>query len=218
MGKLMCIIKARILLCWSDFEASRVCLNSVASARKVQGDICGCFAKVKGRVLAVESSKRSELVGGLEHFLFFHILGLIIPTDSYFSEGFSQPPTSWACSKLPQILSKDGHCRHFPEKNFWHMRDFMTNFNSIDIPLQDNMINNHLRYHPVIKQVEHHTFLDDLSNAHWESISHCQPWKRPFDLPARKTGGPMLRDMCWFNLAKNLAGCSREASWHLYLK
>ena len=32
------------------------------------------------------------LVGGLEHFLFFHILGIIIPTD-YFSEGL-KPPTS----------------------------------------------------------------------------------------------------------------------------
>ena len=33
-----------------------------------------------------------NLVGGLEHFLFFHILGIIIPTDSYFSEGL-KPPT-----------------------------------------------------------------------------------------------------------------------------
>jgi hypothetical protein len=24
---------------------------------------------------------KNELVGGLEHFLFFHILGIIIPTD-----------------------------------------------------------------------------------------------------------------------------------------
>ena len=32
------------------------------------------------------------LVGGLEHSLFFHILGTIIPTDEYFSEGF-KPPT-----------------------------------------------------------------------------------------------------------------------------
>jgi hypothetical protein len=33
------------------------------------------------------------LVGGLEHFLFFHILGIIIPTDySNFSEGL-KPPT-----------------------------------------------------------------------------------------------------------------------------
>ena len=34
------------------------------------------------------------LVGGLEHFLFFHILGIIIRNDSYFSEGL-EPPTRW---------------------------------------------------------------------------------------------------------------------------
>jgi len=34
-----------------------------------------------------------DLVGGLEHFLFLHILRIIIPTDSYFSEGM-KPPTS----------------------------------------------------------------------------------------------------------------------------
>ena len=33
-----------------------------------------------------------HLVGGLEHFLFFHILGIIIPTDYYFSQGL-KPPT-----------------------------------------------------------------------------------------------------------------------------
>ena len=33
-----------------------------------------------------------KLVGGLEHFLFFYILGIIIPTDQYFSEGL-KPPT-----------------------------------------------------------------------------------------------------------------------------
>ena len=36
-----------------------------------------------------------QLVGGLEHFLFSHILGIIIPTDYtdyYFSEGL-KPPT-----------------------------------------------------------------------------------------------------------------------------
>ena len=27
------------------------------------------------------------LIGGLENFLFFHILGILISTDSYFSEG-----------------------------------------------------------------------------------------------------------------------------------
>ena len=33
-----------------------------------------------------------DLVGGLEHVLFFHILGTISPTDEYFSEGLT-PPT-----------------------------------------------------------------------------------------------------------------------------
>ena len=33
------------------------------------------------------------LVGGLEHFLFSHILGIVTPTDEYFSEGL-KPPTS----------------------------------------------------------------------------------------------------------------------------
>jgi len=35
----------------------------------------------------------SYLVGGLEHFLFFHILGIVIPTDTYFSEGLKPPIT-----------------------------------------------------------------------------------------------------------------------------
>ena len=34
-----------------------------------------------------------DLVSGLEHLLFFHILGIIIPIDKYFSEGL-KPPTS----------------------------------------------------------------------------------------------------------------------------
>ena len=34
---------------------------------------------------------KTDLVGGLEHFLFFHILGTIIPTDSYFSERLKPP-------------------------------------------------------------------------------------------------------------------------------
>ena len=40
---------------------------------------------------------QSILVGGLEHFLFSHILGIIIPIDYYFSEGF-KPPTRNCCS------------------------------------------------------------------------------------------------------------------------
>ena len=34
------------------------------------------------------------LVGGLEHFLFFHILGIIIPTDFHIFLGAGIPPTS----------------------------------------------------------------------------------------------------------------------------
>jgi hypothetical protein len=35
------------------------------------------------------------LVGGLEHFSFFHMLGRIIPTDELiFFRGVAQPPTS----------------------------------------------------------------------------------------------------------------------------
>jgi len=33
------------------------------------------------------------LAGGSEHLLFFHILGIMIPTDLYFSEGL-KPPAS----------------------------------------------------------------------------------------------------------------------------
>ena len=40
----------------------------------------------------VLTTSNPYLVGGLEHVLFFHILGIIIPTDSYFSEGL-KPPT-----------------------------------------------------------------------------------------------------------------------------
>jgi len=37
------------------------------------------------------------LVGGLEQVLFFHILGIIIPTDELiFFRGVAQPPTSIA--------------------------------------------------------------------------------------------------------------------------
>ena len=36
------------------------------------------------------------LVGGLEHFWFFHILGIILPFDFHiFQRGRAQPPTSW---------------------------------------------------------------------------------------------------------------------------
>ena len=38
----------------------------------------------------------SDLVGGLDHFLFSHILGIIIPIDELiFFRGVGQPPTRW---------------------------------------------------------------------------------------------------------------------------
>jgi hypothetical protein len=44
----------------------------------------------------METSKKTYLVGGLEHVLFFHSVGnVIIPTDFHsiiFQRGFCQPP------------------------------------------------------------------------------------------------------------------------------
>jgi hypothetical protein len=40
-----------------------------------------------------KSVNNKTLVGGLEHFLFSHISGIVTPTDEYFSEGL-KPPTS----------------------------------------------------------------------------------------------------------------------------
>ena len=47
---------------------------------------------------AMENSRILDdlhLVGGLEHFLFSHILGIIIPTDEYISEGLKPPTRHW---------------------------------------------------------------------------------------------------------------------------
>ena len=47
-----------------------------------------------------------DLVGGLEHFLFFHILGIIIPTDKLiFFRGVAQPPTRDEFS-IPNLIDK----------------------------------------------------------------------------------------------------------------
>ena len=38
----------------------------------------------------------TKLVGGLEHFVFFHILGIIVPTDELiFFRGVGIPPTKY---------------------------------------------------------------------------------------------------------------------------
>jgi hypothetical protein len=44
-----------------------------------------------------------QLLVGLEHFFFFHILGIIIPTDYYFSEEL-KPPT-----RLPFQMMQINH-------------------------------------------------------------------------------------------------------------
>ena len=47
------------------------------------------------QLLAENQHYIPQLVGGLEHFLFFHILGITIPTDELiFFKGVGQPPTS----------------------------------------------------------------------------------------------------------------------------
>ena len=55
-----------------------------------------CFFKSQ-KARKVEPQKIEQdlaiIIGGLEHFLFVHILGIVIPTESYFSEGL-KPPTS----------------------------------------------------------------------------------------------------------------------------
>ena len=49
---------------------------------------------MENQILMIGMRKSQErLVGGLEQFLFFHILGIVHPTDNYFSEGL-KPPTS----------------------------------------------------------------------------------------------------------------------------
>jgi hypothetical protein len=66
--------------------------------------------------LVPEFDTHANLVGGLEHFLFFHILGMIIPTDFHiFQRGRAQPPTSnatncrqspWSSCPVIDIFSK----------------------------------------------------------------------------------------------------------------
>ena len=51
----------------------------------------GDFLQPALRLITGGISRVYILVGGLEHFLFSHILGIIIPID-HFSEGF-KPPT-----------------------------------------------------------------------------------------------------------------------------
>ena len=64
--------------------------RSVYGLFYVHGPKMGVLPHSKGKSY---SEKNDKLVGGLEHFIFFNILGTIIPFDKYFSEGL-KPPTS----------------------------------------------------------------------------------------------------------------------------
>ena len=58
----------------------------------------------KGRLSDIQ-----KLVGGLEDFLFFNMLGIIIPIDQYFSVGL-KPPTRkghWGSTVLVSLLQVD---------------------------------------------------------------------------------------------------------------
>ena len=63
---------------------------------------------VAGWVLATLTKIYNNLVGGLEHFLFFHILGIILPTDELiFFRGVGIPPTRQC---LILLVSKQNKC------------------------------------------------------------------------------------------------------------
>jgi len=51
---------------------------------------------VNHAIFGTTQQHMTQLVGGLEHLLFFHILGIITPTDELiFFRGVGQPPTSY---------------------------------------------------------------------------------------------------------------------------
>ena len=56
------------------------------------------------------SKSATSLVGVSEHFLFFHILGIIIPTDSYFSEGWLNHQPNHLFSFRQQYLLLTSTC------------------------------------------------------------------------------------------------------------
>jgi hypothetical protein len=52
--------------------------------------------------------QNNNLVGGLEHFLLFHILGTIIPTDeNIFFRGVGTPPTSRSSFIAPSLKAPE---------------------------------------------------------------------------------------------------------------
>ena len=62
--------------------------------------------------ILLQPERTVNLVGGLEHFLFFHILGIIYPNWlSYFSEGLKPPTRNSTWAYLNYVQFTWDHCR-----------------------------------------------------------------------------------------------------------
>ena len=78
--------RQQVSLRWDQAIASLLRARSVPALGRWDFPIAlGQITRVHGHIL----------LGGLEHFLFFHILGIILPTDYYFSEGLKPPTSIW---------------------------------------------------------------------------------------------------------------------------
>ena len=78
--------RQQVSLRWDQAIASLLRARSVPALGRWDFPIAlGQITRVHGHIL----------LGGLEHFLFFHILGIILPTDYYFSEGLNPPTSIW---------------------------------------------------------------------------------------------------------------------------
>ena len=64
-----------------SLHQSRITLASVQVDRKVLEEAFVRFGELKTATWAPMKYKMEFLIGGLEHFLFFHTLGIIISTD-----------------------------------------------------------------------------------------------------------------------------------------
>ena len=97
----------------SQEHATRAAIRKEAQRQRVRAKVSWGRPGEMGRVkntklqrleLSLGEGCYFSLVGALEHFLFSHILGIIIPTDEYFSQEL-KPPTSFS---LWGFLSHDG--------------------------------------------------------------------------------------------------------------
>ena len=79
---------------------------------------CGCGSSRESEA-EVERLISRWLVGGLEHFLIFHRLGLVTPTDELtFFRGVGIPPTRWCFWQWPS--SNTGHVKNLPSGFAWN--------------------------------------------------------------------------------------------------